>query len=429
MSRGRIIAGVIVLAVVAAIVGGVLYSSASSATTVTTAKATKRDLGVTVTASGKVEGNRRADVYPPTAGLLTDVYVSDGETVTAGDKLAKMDTRPLTSQVRQAASALEAAEAQLEAVNNGVPSAVDKAAASAAVDAAEEGYKVAKAGYDAYKSAFDAAPPATQASMEATLTQLLLSKKSAYASLQSAKSGKSKLSRAAKVTEAKDAAQAAVDAASYALALAKSTRDDGTLVAPIDGVVVFNPTGTPGTDSALPKAQAGTAVSPGSAPFTIVDLGSLSFDAQVDEADVSKVSSGMKASVSLDAFSGMTFTGKVASVRATAIQTTTGGIAFPVLISLDEAGSRLLLGMSGSADIQVDAVTGALVVPIESVLDDSGKKYVFVVTSGNTVKKTEVTTGALTDTDAQILSGISDGDTVVTSQLTTLKDGQAVRPQ
>ena len=429
MSRGRIIAGVVVLAVIAAVVGGVLYSSSNSAVSVTTAKVTKKDLGVTVTASGKIEGKRRQDVYPPVAGTLTDVFVSDGATVTAGQRLAQIDSRPLTSQVRQAASALAAARAQLDAVNRGVPSAIDRSAASAAVEAAEEQYEATKAAYDAFKSAFDAAPPAPRPSLEATLTQLKVAKKSAYAGLQSAKSGKSKLTVAQKVSVARASADSAVDSASYALSLAKDIRAEATLRAPIGGTVVFNPTGTPGTDSALPRAQEGSGVAPGSAPFTVIDLQALSFDAQVDEADVAKVSPAMKASVTLDAFSAETFSGTVSVVRSTAVQTTTGGIAFPVLITVDEAGRRLLVGMSGSTDIEVSAVTGALVVPIESVLDDNGAKYVFKLSANNTVTKTKVTTGSLTDTEAQIVSGLSEGDTVVTSQLTTLKDGMAVRPQ
>jgi hypothetical protein len=82
--------------------------------------------------------------------------------------------------------------------------------------------------------------------------------------------------------------------------------------------------------------------------------------------------------------------------------------------------------MSGSADIEVEAVSGALTVPIEAILDDNGKKFVFVV-SNNKVAKVEVTTGALTDTSAQVLTGLKDGDVVATSQLTTLTDGMTVR--
>jgi RND family efflux transporter MFP subunit len=356
------------------------------------------------------------------------VDVSDGATVTAGQTLAVMDTAPLRVQVRQAASALAGARAQLDAVNRGVPSAIDKSAASAGVGAAKAAYDAASSAYNSFHEVFESLPATAQASAEATLTQLSIAKKQAYAAYQSARSGSSKLSTAAKVSLARSAADSAVDAASAALALAKDTLSQATLTSPIDGTVVFNPTGTPGTDSALPLPEDGSAVAPGAAPFTVTDLSTLNFNAQVDEADVAQVAGGMKADVTLDAFPGITFSGTVSAVKSTSIQTTTGGIAFPVLIRVDEQAKRLLVGMSGSADIKVDAVTGALTVPIESVLSANGKNYVFVLT-GTTVKQTEVTLGAQTTTDAQVLSGISAGDTVVTSQLTSLKDGMTVRPQ
>ena len=100
----------------------------------------------------------------------------------------------------------------------------------------------------------------------------------------------------------------------------------------------------------------------------------------------------MKTKISLDAFPSDTFDGTVETIRSTAIQTTTGGIAFPVLVKIDPKAKNLLLGMSGSVDIEVNAVPDALTVPIEAILDESGKKFVFVV-EGTKVKKVEVTTG------------------------------------
>lgn len=416
MSRGKIIGGVVVLVVIAAVVAGVFYSSAASAPSITTGKAVNTALSVTVTASGKIEAASRADVFAPTAGKLASVAIKDGDSVKAGQRLATMDTAPLKLQVKQASAALKGAKAQLDAVNKGVPSAVDKAAAQAGVTAAQAAYDAAHAAYEAYPSA------------DATRAQLAIAQKQAYAALQSAKSGKSKLGRAAKVSLAKAAAQASVDSASAALALAQSTLDDAKLVAPIDGAVIFNATGVPGADGMTPRAAIGTAVTPASAIFTVVDLGSLNFNAQVDEADIDKVKVGMKASVSLDAFSAMTFTGTVGSIRKAAIQTTTGGIAFPVLVAVNSASKNILVGMSGSTDIEVESVAGALTVPIEAVLSDNGKKYVFVVTN-NKVAKVEVTTGALTDVSAEVLTGLKAGDTVATSQLTALTDGMTVRAQ
>lgn len=428
MSKGRIIAGVVVLVVIAAVVGGVFYSSAASAPLVTTATAAKETLGVIVTASGKVEAASRADVFAPVPGTLSTVEVKDGDAVRAGQTLAVMDKEPLRLQVRQAAAALKGAKAQLDAIKRGVPSAIDKAAAKAGVTAASASYDSVHASYEAFLALFNASTPSVQASMEATLTQLSIADKQAAAALASARSGQSKLTAASKVSAAKASAESGVDAASAALALAENNLDAATLTAPMDGVVVFNATGAPGTDGALPKASPGTAVAPGAAIFTVIDMNSLNFNAQVDEADIDKVEAGMKAKVTLDAFAATTFTGTVATIRKTAVQTTTGGIAFPVLISVDEAGKKLLVGMSGSADIEVNAVSGALTVPIESILDDNGKKFVFVVTD-NKVAKVQVTTGALTDTSAQVLTGLKDGDVVATSQLTTLTDGMAVRVQ
>ena len=384
MSRGKIIAGAVVLVVILAVVGGVFYSSAASAPSVTTAKVSKQTLGVTVTASGKIEAANRADVFPPTAGTLDSVVVSDGQAVKAGDTLAVMDEAPLRLQVKQASAALKGAKAQRDAVNKGVPSAIDKSAAQAGVNAAQAAYDSAHANYEAFAAVFGSDP-----SQVATLTQLHLADKQAYAALQSAKSGKGKLSLAAKVSLAKASANASVDAASAALAYAESVLDGATLVAPMDGAVIFNATGVPGADGQTPRAASGTAVAPGSAVFTIVDLGNLNFNAQVDEADISKVATGMKGKVTLDAFPAVTFDGTVKSIRKAAVQTTTGGIAFPVLVSVNGAGKSLLVGMSGSVDVEVEAVKDAISVPAEAILSDNGKNYVFVICSDNKVKKVE----------------------------------------
>jgi hypothetical protein len=99
-----------------------------------------------------------------------------------------------------------------------------------------------------------------------------------------------------------------------------------------------------------------------------------------------------------------------------------------VLVAIDPTDQKVLLGMSGSVDIEIEAVSGALTVPIEAILDDAGKKFVFVV-KADKVSKVEVTTGALTDTRAQVLTGLSAGDTVATSNLTALTDGMTVRAQ
>jgi HlyD family secretion protein len=421
VSRGKIIAAVVALLVVGGIVAGVVVSAQNAVPQVTAAKVEKQTLGVLVTASGKIEAADKADVFPPTGGVLATVSVKDGQAVKAGDTLASMDTAPLELQVAQARAGLKAAQAQLDGVNRGVPAAIDKSAADAGVAAAQTGYDAASGAYDAVSALHGADP-----SWVTTITQMLIAKQQAYAGLQNAKSGQTKLTTMSKTSAAKAAASAGVDQASRALALAQDTLSNATLTAPMDGLVIFNALGAPGMDGSTPKAEHGSAVGPQSAVFTVVQMGALNFNAQVDEADIDRIKTGLSAKVRLDAFPSDSFDAKAVTIKTTAIQTTTGGIAFPVLLSVNAPGKNILLGMSGSVDIEVSAVSDAVTVPIEAIFDENGKKFVFVIGSGK-VSKVEVTTGALTDTRAQILAGATAGQDIAVGNLSTLKDGMTVR--
>ena len=418
MSRGKIIAAVVGLIVVGVIIAGVVVSAQGSAQQVSTAKVEKQTLGVTVTASGKVEGGSKADVAPKAPGSISAVLVSDGAQVKAGQVLATLDADAARLQVSQARSGVKAAQAQLDQVRASAPSAYDKAAAAAGLRAAQAGYDAAKAAYDGWVALNP--PP----SGEPTSTTLKIAMLSAEAALDGAKAGNAKANLS--LASAIAAARAGLDAAENAAELAEQQVAEAALIAPMDGTVIFNALSAPGADGTTAKAQAGSAVSPAAAPFTIVRFTSLVFDAQVDEADIDRVKTGMGGQVRLDAFPASSIPASVTVIKTAAVQTTTGGIAFPVLLALSAPDKNVLLGMSGSVDIEVSAVSSALVVPIEALFDEDGAKYVFTV-SGGKVAKVKVTTGALTDTQAQILTGASEGADVVVGNLSSLKDGMAVR--
>jgi RND family efflux transporter MFP subunit len=217
-----------------------------------------------------------------------------------------------------------------------------------------------------------------------------------------------------KATAAKNAADRAVVAAQKQLDAARASANAATVRAPSAGVLVY------GSGVAV-----GAGVGPGPL-FTIVDTSALSFEAQVDEADVSGVQVGQKASVALDAFPGAPVSGSVTRVSPSAVTTATGGTAFPVLITMDAAAKRLLLGMSGHAIIALAGVPDAVSIPIQSVFTEGGTKNVYVLGANSKVTKTAVTLGVSTDTLVQVVSGIKAGDTVVTSLITSLADGETV---
>lgn len=254
------------------------------------------------------------------------------------------------------------------------------------------------------------------------VTQAKSSVQAAEAALTSARAQQKLVEDKYSIRLEKQASAQAVTAAERALATAKQVLAQAerelagaTLTAPFDGVVTV-------PDSTEP----GAGVSPATPVVTVVDTSSLEFVAAVDESDIGSVAAAQPASIVLDSAPDTPFTGQVGSVRSTPVTTATGGIAFPVRIGFDPGGTRVYLGMSGSADLTVKSIPDALTVPIESVITAGADRYVFVVSADGIVHRTAVTVGAQTDSRAQILTGLTAGDQVVTTGATSLTDGQRV---
>lgn len=485
--RAKIIAAVAALVIVAGVAAFVLIGSQGSGPEVETAQVDKRELAVTVTASGKIEAGLSADVFPPTAGTLDDIFVSDGESVTAGTKIAQMDTAPLESQLAQAEAGLAQAEAGLANVEQGGPSSADINAACAAVDAAYESYlaakrqlaavnqqapssaqiaaaeastKAAKSAYDAAKTAYDAAVLASpNPSIDPTVTALGVQKDQAYAGYLQAKAAEQQL-KSVDLTAARAQAQAGVDqayagwqqskamlaklkstdtsaqreaarqaiaSAAEGVALAQDALDRATLTAPIDGVVVFNSAGAALAGGAgAGQATEGSAVSPQAAPFTVVDLNAVKFTAEVDEADIERVKVGQVAKVTLDAFPGQEVSTTVLRINPAAQPTATGGTVFAVELEISDTELDILIGMKGDAEIEVSSVGAAITIPVEALFSEGGTDYVYAV-ENNTLKKTEITVGATTDTEVEVLEGLDAGQVVALSGSTQYTDGMQVR--
>jgi HlyD family secretion protein len=415
MKRRTIVATAVTSAAVLALGGGYAWSAANNRPLVGTAAAAVAPLSVTVSASGALVAAHSGGVFAPAAGTLASVEVHDGDPVSAGDVLAVMDLGPLKLAVAQARAAHSAALAQQAAVNNGVPGAVERSAANAALSAARSQVSTAKKNYAAYVHDFNKATGAERDAMRSTLRTLSSARSTANAALKAAQASLAKLSVAGRVGLARTAASHSVKATSMALATAQADLAAARLTAPFDGTVTF-----PGA------VEAGSGVTPGVAVFTVVDPTRMEFEAQVNETDIAGVEKAQAATVTLDAFADA-FTGKVTRVQASPVTTGTGTVAFPVRVSIEGGKARLFQGMSGSADIEVQSIPDALTVPIEAVLATGDAKTVFVLGADDVVHSRTVTVGASTDTSAQVLVGLTAGETVVTTGASTLTDGQRVR--
>ncbi len=496
MSKGKVIGALVALAVV----GGAAAAFAlagRSALEVDTGEVARQELAVIVSAAGSVSAAERVDVYPPTAGLLVSVNVSDGDPVSAGDVIAVMDVAPLEVQLAQAEAAYAGAVAQREAVTKSAPGATDVAAAQAAVNVAWTAYEIADAQYDAalagagapsasdiaaaeaavaaaqsvydaavaaydsyYNTVYLPAPEPRDPSLETALVALTLAREQAaanlltaqqnlaalnamtggaatasakiardqaYAAYLAALSQREALARASSVTGAIAATDAAIEAAERARDLASATLEKAEIVAPIDGVVLFNTVSGGILGGPVVKPGPGSSVSPAAAPFAVVALESLTFTAQVDEADVTRVDTGMSATVWLDGLPGVEFATEVARVGRQSVLTPTGGTAFPLEFTIDNtADADVLLGMNGSVEIRIETVGSTLAMPIEALLEEGTGHYVYVVDDG-VARRAEITVGRMTETLVEVVSGLEAGDVVVTSSVGNLDDGTRVR--
>lgn len=489
--RAKIIIAVVVLLVIGGAAVAIAVGARGAVAQVDTATVMKEDLAVTITASGRVESGTRMDVYPPTAGTLDEVYLKDGSTVSAGALIAHMDEAPLIAGVKQAEAGVKQAEAQLAGIDQQAPSSADLAAARAGTDAAWSGYLAAQeaeqaaadagptaadiaaaqaaanaawTGYQSAKGAYDLAKASVDASASPSPDALLaldtakVAKDQAYAGYLQAKAAQQSVEdydgtsasmqagsavdqayaaylgaraqqtklEGTSVSAERAAGQAALDQARQGLVLAESYLDKATLVAPIDGTVFFNPAGAPGLDGSTPLPDVGAPVAPQSAPFTVVDLGGLRFTADVDEADIDKVALGLKSVITLDAFPEKSFETTVSEIKSAATLTATGGTVFPVHLSLQNPDVNVLIGMKGDATVEVNTVPGAITIPVEALFDEGGTSYVYIMT-GDTISRTKVEVGTLTETTVQILSGAKAGDVVALSGAVELVDGMRVR--
>jgi HlyD family secretion protein len=415
MKRRTIVIGSIATAAVLALGGGYAWSAANSVPLVGVAPASVAPLSVTVSASGSLVPAHSAGVYPPTSGTLASVKVHDGDTVKAGDTLATMAKGALRLAVAQAKAAHTAALAEQQAVANGVPTAIERSAAGAALSAARSQVSTAGRNYAAYLDDYNDATPDEQRAMLPTLRTLRTAKATANASLKAAEASLNRLSLAGRVALARTASAQSESATADALAIAQDNLAAADLAAPFAGTVSFHGT-----------VEKGAGVTAGVPVFTVVDPSRMEFEAQVFESDIASVDKGQAATVTLDAFAAP-FTGAVTRVQASPVTTSTGTVAFPVRVSVAAGSSRLFQGMSGSADIAVKSIPDALTVPVESVLTNGDAKSVFVLGADGIVHARRVTIGASTDTATQVLSGLAAGDQVVTTGASSLADGQHVR--
>jgi RND family efflux transporter MFP subunit len=172
-------------------------------------------------------------------------------------------------------------------------------------------------------------------------------------------------------------------------------RQQSVLTSPIAGIVTRADAVTTGVN-----------VTPATT-FTITDPGSLGFKMEVDEADIGQIKIGQAVNVSLDSFPNDNLKLTVKKIDFVNHVTSSGGNAFYVEAALPMQ-NNYRVGMSGNADIVIDTRNNTIAIQSSDIFDNN---YVYVKTAKGFTKR-KLNLGLQSDTEAQILSGLSEEDTV-----------------
>ena len=143
---------------------------------------------------------------------------------------------------------------------------------------------------------------------------------------------------------------------------------------------------------------------------------------QISKADMGKVQVGQKVDITVN---GRDYEGEVSSISGTATKNAGGVPVVDAKIRIKNPDDQLILGVEATNKIHMNFSDNTIVVPYEYVGADADTDYVMVLENG-IAKRHDVTLGLTTSTDAEILSGLQEGDQLIIGDIDSINDGTAV---
>ncbi|CAN5595992.1 efflux RND transporter periplasmic adaptor subunit [soil metagenome] len=414
------------IGIAAAAVGTIVVISAvaamnrnSGGTAVRMEAVATRDLIATVTASGWIRPNRRVEVQSDIMGRVIELNVREGQAVTRGQLLLRIEPTQFEVAVARAQAAVQEALAR-----------------------------------------------------ESQTRANMLQAQRAYERLDQLGQSDQNLVSRQQIEEAAtqfEVQRELLTAAGYGVAQARSALDEArdrlsktVIRAPMDGVVTRLNVEEGST------AMVGTTNNPGSILLTVADMSVMEAVVRVDETDLPDLQVGDSASISIDAFPRMVFTGRVTEIGYSSVRsplqlgasTTAGGLAidYEIVITLDNPPASLRSDLSVSADIVTAQRQQVLSIPIialtvrerqetapidnedpaaraasaaaTSARGTADEEGVYVVRDGK-AHFVPVLVGIAGREYFEVVSGLTESDTVVAGPyeaIRSLSDGQTVRP-
>jgi multidrug efflux pump subunit AcrA (membrane-fusion protein) len=389
--KKKIAALVILLAMVSSI-GWKLVTSQKTSVQYETTIATKGTLITSISGTGSISSGNNTSVTTKVSGVVNTVYVTNGDKVVKGQKIAdvSLDDYALERQTAAWVSYLEATEAVNDAVASKVTTDINMWNARQAVLDAQEAFdnKDNTAHTDGEKMIIDKTLDQTR--------KLFTAVESKYLHAD---------------------ADIANSRAKVAAALRDYQENSSNIVAPATGTIsdlMLAPGIVVNANSSTSSTTGSTIVSSQTIGKISNSTSQLIASVSLSEIDIVNVKANQKVTLTIDAFSDKTFTGKVLAVD-TSGTSSSGVTTYPVTILLDPVSIDIYPKMAVSANIITSLKTDVITVPSTAIsISSDGSNTVQIMKNGKPVT-VSVQTGTANDSDTEIISGIAEGDVVVTS--------------
>ncbi|MEC8224569.1 MAG: efflux RND transporter periplasmic adaptor subunit [Pseudomonadota bacterium] len=332
-----------------------------------------------ILASGNLVFNTQVQLRSEVTGRVAKVFVEEGESVTEGDILMRLDTTAFESEVARNKAVLRATEIDIKHSETRLKN-IER-----------------------------------QLSRQKDLYEVGLAGQEVYENLQNARD-------LAKIDI--EAKREAYNQAQASLLIAEDRLNKSVFRAPMSGLLA---------SVNIKEGEtviAGTTNIIGSDLMLVADPSAILAELRVDETDIAGIKLDQHADIYAAAYPNQPFTGKVINIGTSAKnQAGSQGLSFKVKVLLDATDRQLYAGMSCRAEIATSIAENGLKLPIEAIQKEDDSYFVWKLNADNTVTKTAVTVGISSDIEQALTSGVAKGDRIVIGParpLSSLKEGDTV---
>ncbi len=365
---------------------------------------TRQNLTYSLRATGDISPLMQVDLFPKVSGYLERMSVNLGDSVRQGQVIAQIDRTEFLYKVKEVEAKVAQAKANLAEIEAGTR--------TEEVRQAEEAVKQAQSRFENARL--------HRERMEALYQRQIISKKDfdnadteytvAEAQLE-ANQQHLKMLREGARQEVREASQAKLKEMEALLAQEQTRLQNAMIIAPFSGEIIRR------------YVDAGALVSSSTPLVTLVHTETLKVVANVLEKDISLIRPGMKAKIQTEAYPERVFEGKVVRINS-ALELATRTLQAE--IHVPNPSHLLKPGMFSRIEMALSEKPGTLTVLREALIEEGGKRSVFVV-EGNQALQRPIVTGIEQDQWVEVLEGLREGDRVIIKGQGSIKDRSTVR--